>query len=433
MKKRIMLATLLFFVALCTEAGADEISELKAQLAEQQKLLLQMQHRIEQLEADQANQQLRIEEQVAKAVDQKEISAVPDSLGWAEKIQFSGDLRLRHETINEEGKETRNRERARFRLGMNAEVNDEVDVGLRLASGSADPVSTNQTLGNGFSSKDIWLDLFYVDYHPASVPGLNVIGGKMKNPFYRVGGSQLIWDSDLNPEGLAAKYAIPFGDNDALHVSGGAFVVGERKTDADSSLWGTQGYLKHTFEDKSYLLGGLGVYCYGNLKGYPTVFDEQDGFGNTTIELTPDDPATTCCNEEVLGYAGNYRVTELFGEYGFRAGGMPVAVFGDFVKNNVAPTSQDSGWLAGLKLNKAKKAGSWELSYDYRDLEADAVLGVFSDSDFIGGGTGGKGHKFGAKYQIADNLQGALTYFLSEIDADDKDYDRFQADLIFKF
>ena len=47
MKKRIMLATLLFFVALCTEAGADEISELKAQLAEQQKLLLQMQHRIE--------------------------------------------------------------------------------------------------------------------------------------------------------------------------------------------------------------------------------------------------------------------------------------------------------------------------------------------------------------------------------------------------
>jgi uncharacterized coiled-coil protein SlyX len=433
MKKRILLAALLFFAAFCTNAGADELSELKAQLAEQQKLLTQMQQRLEQLEAKQAAQEQTITEQVDKAVKENQVSAVPDSLKWAEKINFYGDFRLRHETINEEGKDTNNRERARFRLGMNAELNDELDFGLRLASGSADPVSTNQTLGDGFSSKDFWLDLFFVDYHPAAMPGLDVIGGKMLMPFYKVGENQLIWDSDLNPEGLAATYVMPLGDNDTLNVNSGLFVVDDRSGQADASLWGMQGYLRHIFEDESYLLGGAGLYCYGNLQGYPTVFDEQDGFGNTTFVITPDDPATTCCDEEVLGYEYNYRVTELFGEYGFTAGGMPVRLYGDWIKNNVAPSSHDTGWLVGLALNKAKKAGSWELSYDYRELESDATLGLFTDSDFIGGGTGGKGHRFGAVYQIADNIQSALTYFLDEKDPDEHDYDRLQADLIFKF
>lgn len=98
-----------------------------------------------------------------------------------------------------------------------------------------------------------------------------------------------------------------------------------------------------------------------------------------------------------------------------------------------ASTSEDQGWLIGCKLNKAKKPGSWEFSYDYRDLEKDAVIGIFSDSDFIGGGTNGKGHRFGITYQLAKNLQAALTYFLNERGDNGDDYRRLQADLKFKF
>ena len=89
------------------------------------------------------------------------------------------------------------------------------------------------------------------------------------------------------------------------------------------------------------------------------------------------------------------------------------------------------------KLNKARDPGSWEFFYNYRELEADAVVGQLSDSDFIGGGTDGRGHKFGYTYQIRKNTQGSLTYLHNEDDTGsngrDLDYRRFQADLKLKF
>ena len=54
----------------------------------------------------------------------------------------------------------------------------------------------------------------------------------------------------------------------------------------------------------------------------------------------------------------------------------------------------DTGYLAGFKLGKAKSKGSWQFQYQYEDLEADATLGAITDSDFMGGGTDGEGHKF---------------------------------------
>jgi hypothetical protein len=89
--------------------------------------------------------------------------------------------------------------------------------------------------------------------------------------------------------------------------------------------------------------------------------------------------------------------------------------------------------LVGGKLGKCKDPGSCELSYDYRDLEADAVLGAFNYSDFVGGGTNGKGHLIGFTYQLAKNTQGALTYFLDDKGNDNHRYDRLQVDLVLKF
>jgi hypothetical protein len=73
--------------------------------------------------------------------------------------------------------------------------------------------------------------------------------------------------------------------------------------------------------------------------------------------------------------------------------------------------------------------------YDYRVLDTDAVVGQFSDSDFLGGGTGGKGHKFSFTYQLAKNVQIGVNYYLSKFDRPgvDENYNRLQADLILKF
>jgi len=64
------------------------------------------------------------------------------------------------------------------------------------------------------------------------------------------------------------------------------------------------------------------------------------------------------------------------------------------------------------------------------------VLGVWADSDFIGGGTGGKGHRFGFTYQLAKNVQAGLIYFhdtLTRGDGPDLDFRRFHLDLRLKF
>jgi hypothetical protein len=73
------------------------------------------------------------------------------------------------------------------------------------------------------------------------------------------------------------------------------------------------------------------------------------------------------------------------------------------------------------------------LGYNYRDLEADAVVGAFSDSDFIGGGTDGKGHMFTAGYAISKNFTTGITYFSNEKGQQETDYDRLQIDFKLKF
>jgi outer membrane murein-binding lipoprotein Lpp len=420
MRNVIVLAACLFVLALGGGAKADELTELKKQVN-------LLQQKIEQLEAKQKAQEQKVDEKISKAMEQKQIGALPDSLKWAEKVKLSGDLRYRHESINKQSSGRwnpgDNKNRIRARLQMDAKVNDDWDVTFRIASGSADPTSTNQTLEDAFSSKAIWLDMAYFNWHPGSLSGLNLYGGKMKNPFYRTGGNQLIWDDDLNPEGIAVSYKKPFDGSDNLCINGGGFWVDQSST-LSTSLWGVQSYVKHLFEDKNHLLGGISYYNYGNIEergDLKSTWSSSSSFlGNSVVSSK---------------YKNDYDIVEAFGEYGFAYNEVPMSLFGNYVKNVAATSSGDAGWLIGVKINKAKYPGSWEFAYDYRDLQSDAVVGQFNDSDFAGGGTDAKGHRFGFKYQIAKNLEGCLTYFMDKLDTsgnDDK-YNRLQADLVFKF
>ncbi len=368
-------------------------------------------------------QKLESELQALKA---ERAEAVPD---WIKNIKISGDFRYRLESIDAETDGDwatgHNRHRVRARFNIDTKLDEEWDLGFRLASGSADPASTNQTLADSFSTKGLWLDLAYFDWHPLSVKGLNVIGGKMKNPFYTVGKTELVWDGDLNPEGVAAKYVMPLADLGDLHINGGGFWVDEASGGVDTSLWGIQAYLNHELGNKEYILGGLSYYDYGNIENRGSLQDTWGGgtsfFGNTATGGTFD---------------SDFDIVEGFVEYGFEYTNIPVSVFGNIVQNTVASTGEDEGWLIGFKLNKCKAPGSWDFRYNYRDLDADAVLGAFADSDFAGGGTDGQGHELGLNYQLTKNIQAGLTYFVNERDrgsgSDDR-YRRLQADLLFKF
>ncbi|HBG78673.1 MAG TPA: hypothetical protein DDW84_07525 [Phycisphaerales bacterium] len=428
MKHGIVIMAAICCISICAiSVRADEMADLKQQIAE-------LQQKVAAVEAKQTQQQVQVDERITKLAEKQ--SSVPDSLKWAEKIKFSGDFRYRHESINSQSSGTeqagRNSNRFRARIGIGVKINEDWDLGFRLATGSsADPSSTNQSLDNGFAKKSVWIDQAYFDWHPKQYEKrLNIYGGKMPNPFYRAGNNQLVWDDDVNPEGIAAKYVMPLpGTGNNLYINGGGFWLradeGGTASTSGASVFGIQSYVKHDFENKNYMLGGLSYYTFGNIEGKNGLYSTTSKYGNTMTGA-----GTTASPYK---YSMNYNVLEAFGEYGFKFADKPTTVYGSYVKNLEAATSKSTGWLIGTTFNKAKEPKSWELGYNYRNLQADAVLGLLTDSDFVGGGTNGKGHCFSGKYQFTRNIQGGLTYYLSQKgDAGDA-YRRLMADIIFKF
>jgi hypothetical protein len=113
-----------------------------------------------------------------------------------------------------------------------------------------------------------------------------------------------------------------------------------------------------------------------------------------------------------------------------------LSIYGQYVKNpnaNGPQSDEDMGWLAGFKTKV------WEigLNYSYRDLQRNAVVGAFTDSDFAAGFTASRGSKFQATYDIAKNFTFSTTYFMTESNAAStqagSDVDTWQIDLLAKF
>jgi Putative porin len=145
------------------------------------------------------------------ASEKKETEGKIKSIG---PFSFSGDMRVRDEPffggpVNQS--QVRNRERFRLRFNVNAKFSDDISGGFSLASGDLnDPISTNQTDIQFYTRKPIAIDRAFVNYTPHQFKPLLLTGGKFAYPFYR---TELVWDNDLNPEGVAQTLQWNFGDN----------------------------------------------------------------------------------------------------------------------------------------------------------------------------------------------------------------------------
>ena len=337
---------------------------------------------------------------------------------WTDQIKFKGDMRLRHETIAVENKDTRNRERIRLRFGAEATPSDDLKVVLQLASGSDDPISTNQTLGSAFTTKSIGIDLAYLQWKPATAKFLTVEGGKIKNPFHSAGGTELVWDSDLNPEGFVLGLE-GVGKRISAFLTLAGLPVVERSSAEDAVLYGGQGGVTLAVDQRGTSLAlGVGYFDYSNTQGFAPFYDTDDGFGNTV--------------SAVGEYLNDYNLLEAYAELHLKAGTAPASVFFDLV-NNTSPDDRNTGWLLGLTAGKCKDPGSYQFRYNYRDIERDAVIGAFTDSDFRGGGTDAKGHEVGLDVQVTKPVKIAVSYFHNLLDVQETAYDRLQLDLNVKF
>jgi hypothetical protein len=374
----------------------SQYTELQAELAKDQK---------EKQIAQQAQQETN-EQIAATAKKTNDLSVFDQKLAWAAKTQFKGDVRFRQETVKIQGESNnggrdKDRQRIRARLGAYTEINNQVDTGIRISTGSSDDArSTNQDQDNYFNKKSIWLDLGYIDYHPDQIKNLHVIGGKMLQPWVSMG--DIIWDSDINPEGLALTYKYPLGSSAELFGSLGNYNLKDN-VDGDgvqfrNDLRLTSGQLGTRFsvtDNLKMTLGGS-IYAYQN-----------DQNSTCTSSTTP-------CALAVNGNSANeqFRLYEGFAQADIGGLAVPLAFYGQYVKNNDASNDQDTAWLLGAK----SKVFGFNLDYNYRDTQRNAVVGAFTDSDFANGTTGSRGHKMKVSYDIDKNFAVGATYYLTKAD-----------------
>jgi hypothetical protein len=338
-----------------------------------------------------------------------------------DKFKFAGDFRYRQQVVKEEGEAGRLMARVRARMRVTAALSENMDVIFGLGSGpsDADPATRNQTLSQAFSAKPVWLDLACFDWHPSGFEGFSVIGGKMPLPFFNMDESELVWDEDVTPEGLSARYGAVKGRT-GLFGNAGYFFVQERKDSPDASMIAMQGgcsagLVKNLLSFQS----AIGYYNYYATRGHATFFDSKTGFGNST--------------DENGDYLSDFNELEWLGELEARFSGFPVSFFGHAVKNTAAK-SLNAGWMAGCRLGECNELFSWSLAWQYRKLEKDAVIGAFAESDFAGGGTDNRGHEVKLSVQAGKGTRVSLAGYWNYRNLEkERDYRRIQADLLIKF
>lgn len=414
-KATALFCTLLLALPAVSKAASDEdVAALRAQLQA-------LSQRLDQLEAENhklaaSNSDLkRNSEETAKTVADISAKAGSGAADWTNNIKWKGDFRYRYEGFDIEGKPGRNRNRIRARAAMIAKVTPTVTAGFGLASGSQDPVSTNQTLGDGGSSKGVNLDLAYVDW--SGLANTHVIGGKFSNFLHKSGGNELLWDGDWRPEGGGIRYSNGNFFANAL----GTWIESDNKKD-QLLAWGFQGGVKLPVGDVAKVTAGASYFSF-DTKGSTTFHGgATDFFGNTH------DPAANT-------YLNNYQELELFADVGFDLANRPFSIFANYVQNQDAD-KYDTGYAFGFNYGKASDPGQWKIGYVYQKLEADAVFGLLTGSDFGGGGTDSKGSIFKASYALAKHVNANATYFINDVglmSGNTYNFKRLQLDLSFKY
>jgi len=366
-----------------------------------------------------------VEETNDRQTDQLAQSLVSTSaMDWARNIKWKGDLRYRNESFDIEGSSSdRVRDRLRVRFGMEAKVSPTLLVGIEVATGEGrDARSTNSTLDTASQHEEIGLDLAYVDWKLR--PDMLVTLGKQRQPWFKAGNS-LFFDGDVNPEGASFQY----GGKSGLFARAWGYWLEEMASAADSNVIGAQ--LGYAFGNGLTLAAGY--WDYGAIQDQPALVFSGTPAGNSTY--TANAACTPSPTGAVRCYNHDYNIGIVDAQWAGKAGSMPITLFGGYIEN-MDPSRLNTGYNLGFLLGKAADPHSWEFGVMYEDLEQDAQMAAFLDSDFADGRTQGKGYVVQGSWAPVKNMTMKATYFLNDRDYDtpaEVDYKRLQLDLNYKF
>jgi len=360
----------------------DTVQALRAELermkAEQAARAAEMQHLEERLGALEA----AAAPVATSAATPPAVAAAATPAEPLSRFKVSGDFRLRYE--GNYGIETGDWDRGalRARLAASYAATNALTIGARLATGDPDdPNSSDVTFSNFADDFDVSLDMAYAAY---SVGGARAWGGKFALPFTR---TDLVWDSDVNPQGVGAAYRLPVG-RAALRFSGLYFVVDHVVAGSDSSMVGGQVGLEMPVSDALKL--DLAVAQYDYSLSSVAGADTGDFRSN------------------VIGPDGRYVSDfDLFNVLASATWGgwdrWPVKLTGDYVVNRGARVPGDTGYSIELAAGQSHGRGDWRFGYGYSQAEVDAVLAAFSqDNTTIV--TNYRQHSLFLSYNLLDNV-----------------------------
>jgi len=374
---------------------------------------------------------------------------------WTDRLSLWGDLRGRYEGFYYVGDDSdvpdRSRLRYRLRLNGKAEINDYASVLFTIASGTGDNRSTNQTLGNDpdFAPDAIWIDRAYFRISPfvhGELPGgggsLWVEFGKVPNPYvWKTGKDFMLWDNDINFEGINLLFENDVAENVNLFANTGYYLLDEMSGAADPYLIAAQAGTHVGIGEAVQVGGRVSYFRFGNLTMDEILrgVDGTDGVtsagGNIVDGIT--DGRSIDIVEGAL-----YSTFDCFEDW-------PITFYGS-VSNNFSAVSSDmfpQAGADGLAWGVGGEIGSKKayvlLGVGWFQIEANATLSQFIDSDLFDGVTNRKGLVAYVSRQIFPNTDFTLSTFWSQpIDdslpafADsvpEADRVRLQADVNFKF
>jgi len=408
------------------QADDARLEALERRLVEQEKRIAEQERQIGELKGqvdtdDRAPADRRQIEKILKDID---ADAPAIKIGdWAENLDLFGDLRLRyryqrmgenHKAVYPAGTAYPGRRvnkpwsqgEFRLRVGLKKTWWDgQMEVAVRLDSDAGIGQSRrddNVPMGgagvfvpgaNVSSDEPILIGLAYAKYKPEAVKGLTIVAGKMENPLTTIK-TEMLWDSDLCPEGIAAIYAFqgmekvtPFVAAGAVQLTGGGGV----------QLHAYQGgvILGANEDVKVTAMGTWYDWRHVELLGGVVVAPTEPVFGGNTIPQA--------AHPAELG-AQEFDVLDVRAQVEMKLGEIPVAVFGDFARNFEDNDGKDDDAVSvGVKLGQAKKQGDWFVRYRYAIIDENVFPSIVGDAQFMG--TDRKGHEIGAGYMISDFLK----------------------------
>ena len=413
-------------------------------------------------------------------------------------ISFSGDVRLRGEPFfggPTDQSLDRVRERIRARFNAVADLGSQFRAGISLASGDInDPTSTNQTLTGFYTRKTIALDQAFVEYKPKQAKFLALIGGKFRYPWFN---TELTWDKDLNPEGVAETFAFDIHTPVLTRFAVVAFQLPFAEvanTSVNDKLIAQQITYGGQIQTAWQLISRVRLSAYSGFYW----FDGSDSIAVALARASAKNPqtpltgllplgtgntvqnaifTTTATNVVTIGgtryptgvanitnaqYASQYALFDNIARFDIDTGHLkfPVTLIGDYVQNTeacanlanitAAPTNTTSityaqtknfncvsnqrrGYWAEARVGRLQQRGDWQLGYTRIYIEREAVLSNFNYSD-IRQGSNVTEHRIDGFYQLDRSVQlGAAALIGRPLGTNEPWFTRLQFDAIYIF